>query len=49
MNDFNLIIFYGDFNKSDIEFDNSDVFMIFSDDLSFVFQCDVNSFEVIVI
>lgn len=48
-NDPNSTISHGDFNKSDTEFDNSDVFMTFSDDSSSVPQCDVNSSEAIAI
>ena len=39
----------GDFNKSNTEFDDSDVFMAYCDDSSSVLQCEVNSFETVTI
>lgn len=46
-NDPNSAISQGDFNKSDTEFDDSDVFMADYDHSSSVLQCDVNSSEAI--
>lgn len=46
-NDPNSAISHGDFNKSDTEFDDSDVFMADYDLSSSVLQCDVNSSEAI--
>ena len=48
-NDPNSTISHHNFNKSDTEFDSSDVFISCSDDSSSVPQCDVNSSEAIAI
>ena len=48
-NDPNSTISRGDFNKSDTEFNDSDVFMTYCDDSNSVLQRDVNSSEAIAI